>query len=273
MTKRLLRTIILTYAALALLSLFFADSLIFHTPPPSYKDNPEIIKIKVEGNSSIAALYLSSPGSCHTILYSHGNGEDIGDVRPLLNEYLRQGFSVFAYDYRGYGISTGKPSEDNLYEDIVAAYNYLVEELQTEPGRIVAVGRSLGTAPSIHLASRKKVAGLILQSPFISAYRTITRYPLIPFDRFPNIKKMHAVDCPLLVVHGREDKVIPLRHGRTVYKKATKPKYHLWVEGAGHYDLLEKAGSGYWEAISTLVEGRPGQPGRSCSEIYKRRDI
>src|SRR5260370_10708902 len=128
---------------------------------------------------------------------SHGNAEELGDGHSWHEDLRRAGFSVFAYDYQGYGISQGKPSEHNAYDDEEAAYDYLTRQLQIPPNRIIIYGRSVGTGPAVHLAARKPAAGLILQRPFVSPFRVPTRVPLFPFDKFPKSTDIRPVHCPL----------------------------------------------------------------------------
>jgi fermentation-respiration switch protein FrsA (DUF1100 family) len=95
----------------------------------------------------------------------------------------------------------------------------------------------VGGGPSVRLAARVPLGGLILQSTFVSAYRVMTRFPVIPFDRFPSEATLRKVRCPVLVIHGTEDRVIPFWHGEALYRKANDPKRKLWLEGVGHNDI------------------------------------
>ena len=147
----------------------YADRLIFLPPPPGYPDGPEILKVPTGDGQRIAAVYLVNPSATYTLLLSHGNAEDLGSTMPLLTGLRDLGFSVFAYDYRGYGRSEGTPSEARVYADIDAAYEHLVRELRVRPERIVAHGRSLGAGAAVDLAARRPLAGLVLESPFVSA--------------------------------------------------------------------------------------------------------
>ena len=120
--KRLIRSVLFIYTFFALYVFFRADSMIFLPPPASYQDTQDILKLPVTDSQQISALHLPNPDATYTLLYIHGNAEDLGDIRPKLEDLHRWGFSVFAYDYRGYGTSDGKPSERNAYQDITAAY-------------------------------------------------------------------------------------------------------------------------------------------------------
>jgi fermentation-respiration switch protein FrsA (DUF1100 family) len=252
--KRAALSLVLIYACMVLFVYLFSDWIIFRAHRSSYEDNPEILKIKTSDGAEISALYFSEPNSKFTILYSHGNSEDIGDIREVLEAFQHKGFSVLAYDYRGYGTSGGRASEKNVYEDIEAAYEYLVGELGNSPDRIIAIGRSVGGAVAMHLACRKEVAGLILESSFITAFRVVTRVPLVPFDKFRNIDKIKKVRCPILIIHGKNDEVVPFWHGEKLFKNANDPKLKYWVDDAGHNDLFWVAGNHYWDTIKEFTD-------------------
>jgi fermentation-respiration switch protein FrsA (DUF1100 family) len=242
------------YIALLVIAYFFSDKLIFRPRPSSYNDNPAILKIETADGEEISALYLANPTADYTILHSHGNGEDIGDVHPIMASYYQKGFSVLVYDYRGYGTSEGKPSVSKSYKDADAAYEYLVKELNTPPEQIIAYGRSVGAALAVHTAYKHEVAGLIVESGFATAFRVRTVIPIAPFDKFRNIAKVPHIDCPKLFMHGEHDRVIPAWHGKALFKKASEPKMHLWVEDAGHNNVFVAADDDYWEAIGSFVE-------------------
>ena len=237
----------------------YSDRMIFLPPPPGYRDSPEIIKVPTEDGGRIAAIYLANPSAAHTLLFSHGNAEDLGSVAQVLPGLSHLGFSVFAYDYRGYGLSDGTPSERGVYADIDGAYDYLTRQLQVPPQRIIAYGRSLGAGAAVDLAARRPVGGLILESPFLSAFRVMTRVPLFPFDRFRNADKIGRVRCPLLVMHGEEDEIVPFWHGRQLFDKAAGPKVMVAIPGAHHNDFMWVAGSRYGRALrdfEALLDGR-----------------
>ncbi len=252
--KRLIRSLIFVYVSICFFAYFFSDRMIFLFRPHSYSDNRQILKIKTANGKNISAVYLSKPDAEFTILYNHGNAEDIGDILDLLEVYRDEGFSVFAYDYRGYGTSGGRTTEENTYEDADAAYGYLVKELKISPDRIIVHGRSVGGALAMHIASRQKVAGLVLESSFVTAFRVITHIPLLPFDKFKNIDKIKKAECPVLVIHGRSDRLVPFWHGEKLFKEAKEPKLKLWVDNAGHNDLVLVADKSYWDAIKRFTD-------------------
>lgn len=250
--KRLLIYGVIAYLCIAILVFFFADYIIFQPPPVSYHDSNNIIKLKTQDGAIISAVHLHNPQAKYTILYSHGNATDIGEMFSLFKVLENHGYSVFAYDYHGYGTSTGKPSEKNSYYDIHAAYDYLTQTLKIPPKQIIAYGKSVGAAVSLDLAIHKPLGGIIMESPFVTAFRTVTVIPLLPFDKFNNLSKISRISCPILFIHGEKDKTIAIWHSKKLYSMAKSPKYYLWVPSAGHNDFyLDNAG--YWQAIDQLI--------------------
>jgi fermentation-respiration switch protein FrsA (DUF1100 family) len=227
---------------------------IFPAPPASDRSQEADIRIDTADGARLAALYLPAPDARFTVLFSHGNGEDLGTAHPQLDALRRAGLSVLAYDYRGYGLSTGRPTERGICRDIEAAYDYLTGELGVAPDRVIIHGRSLGGGPSVYLAGRRPAAALILESTFVSAFRVVTHVPLSPLDRFRNLARLSRLHLPVLVIHGTEDTVVPFWHGRRLFAAAHEPKRRLWVTGAGHNDVRLFAGESYEEALRDLVD-------------------
>jgi abhydrolase domain-containing protein 17 len=255
---RILYFPLVLYIALAIYAWLFSEHQIFLPQPSSYKDSPEILKLRSANGSMISALYLSNASARFTLLVSHGNAEDLGDDRYWLEELQRSGFNVLAFDYQGYGTSQGNPSERGAYEDEEAAFKYLTGTLKMPPERVIIFGRSIGSGPAVHLAARRPVAGLILQSPFVSAFRVLTRIPLLPFDKFPNSKEIGRVHCPLLIIHGSNDRVIGAWHGQELFVLANQPKHFYLVQGADHNDLDMIGGTKYLQAIQAFAASLGG---------------
>lgn len=241
----------LTFAAFAWLA---SDRMIFQPPrPPSYRAGElPIVMVPTQGGS-IATLHLPNPRAAITVLYAHGNAEDLGHAAPSLEELRRSGFAVLAFDYRGYGASTGgPPSAAGATRDMEAVYHHAVGTLGVAPSRLVLYGRSVGSGPATELAARLPVGGLVLESAFVSTFRVLTKVPLLPFDRFPNLRNLRQVQCPVLIIHGTADEVIPVSHGRRLFAAAPEPKEALWVEGAHHNDVRLVAGARYWAALAAF---------------------
>jgi fermentation-respiration switch protein FrsA (DUF1100 family) len=182
------------------------------------------------------------------MIFSHGNAEDIYLVQTWLQTYFLKNVEVNAvvYEYTGYGESNGKiPIDRSLYEDIETVYIYLTENLNIDPNTIILFGRSIGSGPSCFLAEKYPVAGLILHSALMSALRVVfnLRWTL-PFDKFPNIDRIPNIDCPIFVIHGRRDEIVPFYHAVELFQ-ACRHKYPpYYVDGAGHNNV-EKFANDY----------------------------
>lgn len=181
-------------------------------------------------------------------LYLHGNAGNLTHRFPHYHEIAAAGSSILAIDDRGYGKSSGRPTERGLYADADAAYDHLLKSGYS-PARIVLQGESLGTAVAVDLASRRPCAALILEAPFSSAgdvARTVVPVigPMLVWG-FDSRRKIARVAAPLLVIQGSRDEIVPPRLGRAVFDAAPEPK-SLWiVPGAGHNDIVESAGESY----------------------------
>lgn len=204
------------------------------------------------GNAELDALYhYPAPGK-PVVLFSHGNGETLGDLKPLLNTFIRMGYGVMAYDYAGYGNSTGVPGEKQAYMDIDAAYDYLVKKHKLSPGNIVIMGYSVGSGPSCYLAEKINAKALIIISGFASAAQVVLPFS-VPFDKFPNAGRLKNSKVPLLVIHGSNDKVIPLRNGEKLFSYSSAAVKKMYVENAGHNDIFDRT-PGFFSKIKTFLD-------------------
>lgn len=235
----------------------FVDRLIFFPPAPSYDQaTRRLVRLKSATGDEIAAFHRETPGAALTVLFAHGNAEDLGHGFGHADRYVQLGVSLLSFDYPGYGLSTGKPSEGGAYAAADAAYEYLREQVGLDAEAIVAHGRSLGGGVMVDLASRVPVGGLIIESSFVSVYRVVTRVPLLPIDQFKSLAKLADVHAPVLVMHGQRDEVIAPWHGRRLFEALPgHRRSSLWVEDAGHNDLAEVAGQSYWDALATFAAG------------------
>ncbi|CAN6540640.1 unnamed protein product [Malus baccata var. baccata] len=202
--------------------------------------NMEVHLLDTKGGNKIVATFWRHPLARFTLLYSHGNAADLGQMHELfieLRSHLR--VNIMSYDYSGYGASTGKPSEFNTYYDIEAVYNCLNNEYEIRQEDLIVYGQSVGSGPTLHLASRlKKLRAVVLHSAILSGIRVL--YPVkltFWFDIFKNIDKIRHVSSPVLVIHGTEDEIVDLSHGKRLWE-LSKEKYDpLWVKGGGHCNL------------------------------------
>lgn len=245
------------YLLLNLYAHLMSDRRIFRPQSPSYVHLPHELKIVSGHGEKIHAVHLEHPTAIYTILFSHGNAEDLGNVVPFMEQFYELGYSVLMYEYRGYGTSEGSPSTAKAKQDVAAAYDWLVQHRRIAPERIISHGRSLGGAVAIWLAAHRKVGGLIVEISFVSAFRVLTHWQLLPWDKFNSLQSIRRTRCPVLVIHGTADEIIPLWHGQKLYEAAPGPKQHLWVEDGTHYDYAYIAGDEYIRTIQHFLGSLP----------------
>ena len=199
------------------------------------------------GRHRIPAFFIKRRDATITILFSHGNAEDLGMMHERMKGMARElNVNIMCYDYTGYGYATGSPSEDMCYRNIESAYSYLRNILGIPACQIVLFGRSLGSGPSCYLAAKtahdgESVAGLILHSPFLSIYRIVVNSSNLGMvgDMFPNANRAPDIRCPTLIIHGTEDTVVPFSHGLELLNTfpeeiRTQP---FWADGLGHNNI------------------------------------
>lgn len=253
-----LSIITLAYAGLCLYAWLMADRLMFPKVVATYAvggENEGWITLKSADGENITARYWQAPEATFTLLYNHGNGEDIGRISWLMQAYQSRGISVLAYDYPGYGTSTGRPTESGILLAAEAAYRHMVDELQIEPETIIPLGRSIGSGPAVHIAANHTVGGLVLESAFTSAFRVMTKRRILPWDRFNNLSTIPRVQAPVLLMHGTHDSIIPLWHAERLKSALTVPHAYFWVPGGGHNNLIEVAGENYWRVLQAFLDG------------------
>ncbi len=206
---------------------------------------------------------VGHPGARFITLYFHGNAGNITDRYRHFLEITSAGSSILMIDYRGYGKSAGRPTENGLYKDADAAYDHLIRS-GYRPDQIILHGESLGTAVAIDLASRRSCAALVVEAPFTSAKDVArTVLPVIgpaltwAFDSQRKIGRVHA---PMLFIHGDRDEIIPLRLGQALFAAAPEPKSFWIVPGAHHNDIVETAGAGYEQHLHSFYESLAAHP-------------
>ncbi|KAM7388373.1 hypothetical protein PAMP_024551 [Pampus punctatissimus] len=204
-------------------------------------DTTEVFLTRSSRGNRVACMYIRCvPNARFTVLFSHGNAVDLGQMSSFyIGLGTRINCNIFSYDYSGYGVSTGKPTEKNLYADIDAAWHALRTRYGISPENIILYGQSIGTVPTVDLASRYECAAVVLHSPLTSGMRVA--FPdtkkTYCFDAFPNIEKVSKITSPVLIIHGTEDEVIDFSHGLALFERCPKAVEPLWVEGAGHNDI------------------------------------
>ncbi|KAE8720271.1 bioproteinsis of lysosome-related organelles complex 1 subunit 2-like [Hibiscus syriacus] len=161
------------------------------------RENVDVLKVGTKRGNEVVAVYIKNPGAALTVLYSHGNAADLGQI----------------YDYSGYGQSSGKPTEQNTYADIEAVYRCLGEKYGVKEEDVILYGQSVGSGPTLDLATR------------------------LPKLRAVNIDKIPLVNCPVLVIHGTADDVVDCSHGKQLWELCKEKYEPLWVKGGNHCDL------------------------------------
>jgi len=203
----------------------------------------EDVFVEVGAGQRIHAWYLPNRNAAverpRTILFCHGNGGNISH-RLDTGEYLtRLGVNVLLFDYRGYGLSDGEPSEENCYADAEAAYGWLAEVKGVRPADLFLFGRSLGGAVAIQLAASEPCAGVAVESSFTTVADMGQRmYPFMPIRllaryRFDALGTIKRLACPVLVAHSPQDEMVPYDMGRALFEAAPEPKVFIELSG-GH---------------------------------------
>jgi pimeloyl-ACP methyl ester carboxylesterase len=211
-------------------------------------------------HNRIACLYINCTSNPkYHILFSHGNAVDLGQMASFFIVLgTRLQCNIISYDYSGYGASHGKASEKNMYADIEATYNSLKQRYHISDSKIILYGQSIGTVPTIDLASRHSECCIacILHSPLTSGMRVAFPDTKRTWccDAFPSIDKIHRIRSIVLIIHGTEDDVIDVSHGFALYNRIhiqhqIEP---LWLDGAGHNDI--EAHGQYVERLLRLID-------------------
>ena len=203
--------------------------------------------------------FVPGPGE-RVVLFFHGNAGNISHRLGSVQQFHDLGLSVFIVDYRGYGRSEGRPTEQGTYRDAAAAWKYLTDERQFEPSQIVIFGRSLGGPIAAWLATQERPGALIVESAFASIV-DIGRelYPFLPVRwltrlKYPTRDYVAQAGCPVLVVHSRDDEIIPFHHGERVFAAATEPRHFLEIRG-GHNDAHLGRSGPYVNGLREFLTG------------------
>src|SRR6266513_918684 len=266
----------LAYLVLLLLAWLFQDRLAFPAPRGSLPDpkrvgveNGQKVELVSGDGTKLVGWYLApinlpqppptsptSPG----LLWFYGNGETVSAIWPVVRAFQPPGTALLVLDYPGYGGSGGRATEAALYAAADAAYDALATRPDVDPQRIYVYGRSLGSAVATYTAAHRRVAGLILESPFTNAaamaqhhYRLLPRFLLrLSLDNVANIRRVH---CPILLFHGDADRLVPTARGMAVAAAAAGPVKVVLIHGSGHNDTYDIGGRAYREKVWEFVAG------------------
>ncbi|MEM7260939.1 MAG: alpha/beta hydrolase [Planctomycetota bacterium] len=247
---RLTRSTLFIYGAVSIFVFFASESMMFVPPSSDAPDPHRWVRTK-DGTAIAFHLVRPAQPAPAVILLSHGNAEDLSTVGPEVGDLARQlGIAVASYDYPGYGVSAGRPTEKGAVAAIRAAYQELITTEGFRPEQVLLYGRSIGSGPTVALAEETPVAGMILENAFVSAYRVVTGLPIFPFDRFPNLRRIRNVSVPTLFFVSAEDRIIAPWHTDKLHAaSAATDKTRVRVDGAGHNNLSHVLGSQYWDTI------------------------
>ena len=219
------------------------------------------VRIPTEDGEMLHAWWLEHPSPRAQVIFWHGNGGNLSLWLDVIAELRRRGFSVLAVDYRGYGASTGRPSERGLYRDADGSLRLFAERLRKPGVPALYWGRSIGSPVAAYAASRMAPDALVLESPFPDIQTILRSNPVLwmlsflSSYRFPTSKYLERYQGPLLVVHGDADTIIPFSAGRRVFERAPSPlKSFLPLKGADHNDLHFVNPTSYWRGIDEFVD-------------------
>jgi fermentation-respiration switch protein FrsA (DUF1100 family) len=249
--------------ALAVIIMYTAQRRFMYFPDPrrtlpaavGLPDVVERVIATPDGERIIAWYGKARPGQ-PTLLYFHGNGGALETRAERIRAYLDLGRGVYMMSYRGYSGSSGSPSEAANVADALLAYDDLAG-MGVAPQDIIIYGESLGTGVGVQVARVKKIAGIVLDSPFTSIVdRAAQLYPWLPArvllrDRYDSLSVIGEIHAPLLVIHGDADDIVPVEMGRHIFERANEPKEIKVLRGAGHVDHSEY---GSFELINEWID-------------------
>lgn len=248
--------------------LYFPSRKILQTPAVAGLAFADVVFAAGDGERLHGWWVPARAPSIGHVLLCHGNAGNVGDRVAHLELLSAAGFDVLAFDYRGYGRSSGRPSERGTYLDARAARDALLSRDGVDVSRVLYLGESLGGAVALALALELPPAGVILQSTFTSV-RDMARvhYPLVPAalvpDAYPSLRLIPRLQAPLLVLHGARDQIVPLMHGEALVEAAPAPKRLRIFPGVGHNDLITRAGRVWAQAIAAWARELP-HPGTAA---------
>ncbi|MFV1997122.1 MAG: alpha/beta hydrolase [Acidiferrobacterales bacterium] len=264
---------ILVFAyALIVVIIYFSQSRMIYLPeipsrnlvatPERLGMDYENVWLRTADNVSLHGWYVPAKKSKYTLLFFHGNAGNISHRLESLKIFNELGLSVLIIDYRGYGNSGGRPTEAGTYEDARAAWQYLVSERGMDEKNIILFGRSLGAAIAAQLATVVSPGGIIVESAFTSTEalaKTVYWYlpvKLLTRIHYPTAKYISRISSPILVIHSRQDEIVPFRQGRQLFDLASKPKRFLELRG-GHNEGFSVSGSDYINGLDDFIKTLP----------------
>jgi pimeloyl-ACP methyl ester carboxylesterase len=264
-------TVAVAYALVVLVAWLIQERLAFPAPRAPVPDpraagvaRGERIELLLDDHTRLAGWFVPpmappAGGRGPGLVWCYGNGENIAAIAPVLRDFAPPQAALLVLDYPGYGGSAGRATEAGLYATAEAAYQSLAARRGVDPARVYVYGRSIGSAAAVRLASRHPVAGLVLDSPFTSAWdMSRAHYAILP--RFilrlslDNVRAIAAVRCPALVFHGTADRLAPVEMGRRLAAAAPGGAELVLIEGAGHNETYALGGRSYRERLWRFIK-------------------
>lgn len=252
---------------LACLALWIGQERLIYVPGAPPKGEPKdhglpgnALFLKTSDGVRLYAWLVPADRPRGAALVLHGNAGNVEDRAEYARAFRAMGLTTLMLDWRGYGASDGRPTEDGTYLDAEAGYDHLVRALGFEPAQVVVFGESLGGGPAIELARRHTTALLVVQDTFASIVDLGARqYPWLPVRwlarvRYDNVAKIGSVPVPVLILHSREDRLVPYEHAERLYAAALQPK--KLVELAGDHDEAAFTARPEWvRVVEAIVDG------------------
>ncbi len=255
-----------TFFAWNYIPLIFEQSKQIYFPKKPWTATPfsegltsENIKFKTADGLTLSGWFVKAELEKGVVLLCHGNAGNISHRLDELRRYHDLGFSVFIFDYRGYGKSEGRPTEKGTYLDAEAAWKFLIEKKGVRPQEIIFVGRSLGAAIAADLAVKHPPRALIIESGFTSlpdiASELYPRFPIRVFlrYRYDTLGKLQKIKCPVFVIHSRDDQLVRFKHGEKLFAAANEPKTFLEITGP-HNEGYQQSEEKYRSGLKTFLE-------------------
>lgn len=247
------------YILLVLLMYVMQSNLVYHpqsniwATPASVGLPYEDVTFRTEDEVTLHGWFVPADTAALTVLYFHGNAGNISGRLETFQLLHDLGLNVFMIDYRGYGKSEGRPSEQGTYRDAEAAWKHLNQQRQIADSGIIIMGRSLGGSVAAWLAARKNPAAAIIESTFTSTVDLGSDlYPWLPVRWMINydyntLDQIKQIKSPIFMAHSRDDQIVPFHHGRQLFEAADEPKAFVELEGSH--------GSGFWETGAKYRNG------------------
>jgi hypothetical protein len=264
----LLAALVLAYSGFSALLFFSQEKMVYYpqigreirSTPDEHGLDYEPLTLLTPDGERLDAWFVPKERAQASVLILHGNAGNMSHRLETIAMFHRLGYNILIFDYRGYGRSTGQPSETGLYRDAQTAWDYLVRQRGISPERIILFGESLGGAVAAWLAARGHAGALVLSSAFISVPELAADlYPWLPMKwlarlRYDTRAALAETTCPVLIAHSPDDEIVPFRHGQALFNAAAEPKVFLPLAG-GHNDGFIFMRPAWVEALAEFLEG------------------